>query len=95
MHILPSLGVAGIIYVWAGGMVGLLFGGITSVYSLSKSNRLVTRYYLILMFSLLILSFAYLICYVVMMKDSLIYKQIFHSDGEKDSSVKIFVFPLL
>ncbi len=59
-------GLAGIVYVWAGALFGLVFGGASSAYSLARSPRLVTRYYLWLMGVLLMLSLLHLAWYSAM-----------------------------
>jgi len=64
LKILPSLGVAGVIYVFAGGLFGLLFGGITSATSLARSERPMTRYYAVLFVTLAILTAAYYVAYL-------------------------------
>jgi hypothetical protein len=56
-----SRGVAGVIYLVAAGLFGLLFGGITSAVSLARSERLVTRYYIVTFSTQAILTLA---CYV-------------------------------
>jgi hypothetical protein len=60
-EVLPSIGVAGVIYVAVGGLVGLCFGAISSGVSLAKSPRLVTGYYAGLVGGLSVLSLVYLI----------------------------------
>lgn len=64
-NILPYMGVAGIVYLIGGGTIGLLFGSISSAVSLFKSEKLVTRYYIILMICLMIISLLYLISYFI------------------------------
>ncbi|MBK7399759.1 MAG: hypothetical protein IPJ34_26765 [Myxococcales bacterium] len=64
MQILPGLGVAGVLYVFGGGLGGLLFGAVSSGVSLSRTDRLVTRYYAILFATLAILSLGYLVAYL-------------------------------
>jgi hypothetical protein len=64
MEILPSLGVGGVVYVFGGGLVGLLFAGITSAYSLARSKKLVTPYYVILLGSLSVLTLVYYMAYM-------------------------------
>ena len=64
VKVLPSLGLAGVIYVFVGGLFGLLFGGITSAVSLARSERPVTRYYVITFGALAILTIAYYAAYL-------------------------------
>lgn len=64
LKVLPSLSYAGVIYVFVGGLFGLLFGGITSAISLGRSERPVTRYYAALFITLAILSAAYYVAYM-------------------------------
>lgn len=64
MKILPSLSYAGVIYVLVGGLFGLLFGGVTSAVSLSRSDRPVTRYYAVLFGTLAALTLAYYVAYL-------------------------------
>jgi len=64
MKVLPSLSYAGVIYVFVGGLFGLLFGGITSATSLARSERPVTRYYAVLFFTLAVLTTAYYVAYI-------------------------------
>jgi hypothetical protein len=64
LEVLPSLGVAGVIYIFGGGLFGLLFGGVTSAISLARSERPVTRYYAVLFIALAILTAAYYVAYM-------------------------------
>lgn len=64
-YILPHIGLGGIVYLIIGGVIGLLFGAISSAVSLFKSNKIVTPYYIILMSSLAVLSVLYLFSYFI------------------------------
>ena len=64
VKVLPSLSYAGVVYVFAGGLFGALFGGITSAVSLARSERPVTRYYVIALSALAILTTAYYVAYL-------------------------------
>jgi hypothetical protein len=64
MKVLPSLSYAGVVYVLAGGLFGLLFGGVTSAVSLARSERPVTRYYAVLFGTLAALTLAYYVAYL-------------------------------
>lgn len=64
LKVLPSLSYAGVIYLFVGGLFGLLFGGITSAISLARSERPVTRYYAVLFITLAILTAAYYVAYI-------------------------------
>ena len=64
MKVLPSLSYAGVVYLFAGGLFGLLFGGITSAVSLSRSERPITRYYAALFISVAVLTAAYYVAYL-------------------------------
>lgn len=64
MEVLPSFGVGSVIYVFAGGLAGLLFGGISSIVSLARSPKLVTPYYIVLLVSLSVLTLAYYVAYM-------------------------------
>jgi hypothetical protein len=64
MQVLPSLGVGGVVYVLAGGLFGLLFGGIASARSLARSPRLLPRSYLILTGALAAAVLIYWVCYL-------------------------------
>lgn len=63
-EVLPSLGVAGVLYVGVGGLAGLLFGAVTTAVSLGRSPRLVTRTYLVLVGTLSVLTLAYFVAYL-------------------------------
>lgn len=64
LKVLPSLSYAGVVYVFGGGLFGLLFGGITSATSLARSERPVTRYYAVLFVTLAVLTAAYYVAYI-------------------------------
>ena len=64
--IIPSLGTAGVIYVFSFGIAGMLFGGISTGVSLYKSDKIISRYYLKYILSLFALTIAYLILYLSM-----------------------------
>lgn len=63
-EVLPRIGVAGVVYVAAGGLAGLGFGAISSGVSLAGSPGLVTRYYVALVATLATLSLVYLVAYL-------------------------------
>jgi hypothetical protein len=64
--ILPSLGVAGVVYLIAGAAFGLLFAGISSGVSLARSPRLLTPYYLVLVAALAIATLSFYVLYMSM-----------------------------
>jgi hypothetical protein len=66
MEIVPHYGLGSVVYIYGGVIFGCLFGGISSICSLCRNKGVVTRYYLIMMGTLLALSAAYLICYLAM-----------------------------
>ncbi|MBN2498987.1 MAG: hypothetical protein JXR96_30640 [Deltaproteobacteria bacterium] len=66
MEILPSLGLAGVVYLAAGAVFGLLFGGLVSGISLGRSPGLVSRCTIVLIVTLVGLSIAYLVCHLSM-----------------------------
>lgn len=63
-EVLPSLGVAGVLYLAVGGLAGLLFGAITTSVSLRRSPRLVTPWCVGLIGTLALLILAYTIAYL-------------------------------
>lgn len=63
-EVLPSLGVAGVVYVAVGGLAGLVFGATTAALSLRRSPRLVTRAYVLLVGALSLLTLAYVVAYL-------------------------------
>ncbi len=65
-ELIPSLGVAGVIYVFVGGIIGLLLGGISTGISLYKTDKLISPYYLKFTLSMIIISLAYLLVYFLM-----------------------------
>lgn len=64
LEVLPSLGVAGLIYVAGGGLAGMVLAGTTSAVTLARSPRLVTPVYAALLGSLLALIFVYYVAYM-------------------------------
>jgi hypothetical protein len=64
LEVLPGLGVGGFVYMLAGGVIGLLFGGISSIISLGRSEKPVTLYCAILFAALSLLSVAYWVAYM-------------------------------
>jgi hypothetical protein len=61
---LPSLGVGGVVYVFAGGTFGLLFGLVSTGVSLGRAQTLVSRYYVGLLVTLAVLTLAYYVAYM-------------------------------
>ncbi len=64
MEVLPSLGVAGVLYVFGGAALGAVGGGVSTAVSLSRSDGLVTRYYAVLFVTLAVLSATYYVAYL-------------------------------
>lgn len=64
-NILPNLGLASVVYLFGGGVLGLLFGSISASVSLFKSKKIVTRYYIKLMICLVIISILYMLSYII------------------------------
>lgn len=64
--ILPSLGVGGIVYLFVGGILGLIFSSISCSVSLFRSKKLLSRYYIVFVICLLLLSLLYLLSYTFM-----------------------------
>jgi len=60
--VLPNLGLGSVVYLFLGGVGGLLFGGISSACSLARSKELVTEYCWKLLATLSVLSIFYLVC---------------------------------
>jgi hypothetical protein len=64
LEVLPGLGVVGILYLIAGGIVGLILGGILSRKTLSGSTSIFPRPYVILTVGLALAVMIYYICYL-------------------------------
>ena len=62
--IIPKLGLAGVIYFYGGGILGLLFGAISTSISIFKSKKIITRYYIILIICLISLSILFFLSFI-------------------------------
>jgi hypothetical protein len=61
---LPYRGLAALVYVYSGGLLGLLFGALSSAVSLRRTERWTTRYVVALELGVSALIFAYGIAYL-------------------------------